>query len=233
MFRSSHRWTVPSWRCSTRPGKPPLPSTQPLRTRGAPLTECLPPPPRAALYLGGSDRRAGGGHTEARAYPSAPYARPHHGSGTSGNASGFLRRAERRQRAQSVPAFVYLSVRARWQHPGGAGRRNNSPASPPWPFRACFPSPSPEGEADRRENPIGKPQLSWAWRAESGASAVRGTSRGLSLATARHRCARAEPSGTEHRGGGCAGAARAAITLPRASRLRYHTAASVGNGCVC
>lgn len=80
MFRSSRRWTVPSWTCSTSTGKPCcrlLPSAQ-TRTCGAPLAKWLPAPPRAALYRGGRSRRAGGGHKADRADPSATHSWSHH-----------------------------------------------------------------------------------------------------------------------------------------------------------
>lgn len=84
MFRSSRRWTVPSWRMLSqlRQTLPPLPFLSPPpaqpRTRGAPLTECRPRLP-APRYIGGAaPPRRGRAHGRP-ADPSAAHA-PLHGN---------------------------------------------------------------------------------------------------------------------------------------------------------
>lgn len=79
-----------------QPRQTPLPPAQ-LRTRGAPLGKCLPAPPCAALYQGGSGRHAGGGHTavlRGSLRPTRTAAPP-----TNGGANRFFRRCERRLQA--------------------------------------------------------------------------------------------------------------------------------------
>lgn len=102
----------------------------------APLAQCLPAPAAAALYRGGSGRRAGGGHTAARADPSAPHARTHHRRAAAPGDSSAARRGGSRLEASLLPRSPAGSPP--W---GGLRQLLLATAGP----RSLLSPPSPEG----------------------------------------------------------------------------------------
>lgn len=164
MFRSSRRWTVPSWRMLGQPRQtlpllvPPPPCAQP-RTRGAPLAECRPRLPRRAISAG--PRRALGAGARRAGDPSATATEPADSSAAlrGGGSAGAAHPASLRA---SPPGALPSSPSP---HPARRGEAA-SPARRRGPSGARSPRRWRRGHSLKKrggglaENPAGKPPAS-------------------------------------------------------------------------